>query len=376
MKFTNSYHSSQNAIAGDLQSIYSLIQSQDFIGGKVIDDIELALAQFTSSGSVVTCGNGTDALLTALEYFRFNDRRVVFCPAYTFVATVEAILLAGFEPWFIDIDYATLNIDPQNLQTNIQAAQSQGRDIAGVVCVDIFGNPCNYKALSEVCSRSEIFLICDGAQSLGAKYMDNYVSKYVDALTTSFYPTKPLGGLGDGGAIISNNHDLIKFSRRILRHDTALNSNQVFSFGRNSRLDTINGAFLLRKFDAFLSELEGRRKLASHIQRHNSGFAVLQREYEESQSSWCNLSFRLPSAAMLSDLAKQLGLLGIETRQYYSTLVSDLGVYDGFPKDILGLQQSRSASKNIISIPSHGIETSAEGEKLQQSLLKVGIIDA
>lgn len=354
IKFTNRYFSAPSQLSFLVEKAKEALEKEAFIGGRYVEDLENALGAYYDAKGCVSCGNGTDALELVLSYFSTGTKGLVFCPSYTYIATAEAIVRSGHIPWFVDIDPATLTLSPDNLCENIEAAEQKNHKIAGVITVDIFGNPSKYKRLQEICREKDLFLIADSAQSFGAKYKNGSWIDYVDASSFSFYPTKPLGGIGDGGALITNSPDIHHFLAAISRHQARKNKHNRIICGRNSRLDSMNAQVLSAKLAVLDAEIHGRVEFAMSLRQNLSDAVRLQEVEQDAVSSWCNITLIFKNMADVRLLEQRMKERAIETRCYYEKLTHEYGEFLDYPIDIKGLKHSEHASKLGISIPAHG----------------------
>lgn len=264
------YYALKTKIDANIQAV---LDSAQFIGGPFVRELEEQLAAFAGRKHCLTCANGTDALLAAFMALEIGPGDAVFCTDVTMVASVEPAKMLGVSIVFCDIDPRTYNIVPESLERQIKAVIAEGRlKPKAVIAVDIFGNPCDYDAIESICEKYGLSLVEDAAQSFGASYHGRRCGCFGRIATTSFFPAKPLGCYGDGGAIFTDDDELDKLCRSLCVHGKGPGGKyDNVRVGINSRLDEIQAAVLLPKLRALEEyELEARQRIAA---RYNSGFS-------------------------------------------------------------------------------------------------------
>lgn len=255
--------------------IKGVLERQAFIQGPEVKELEAKLAEFSDARRVVTCANGTDALQLALMAMDIGEGDAVFVPSFTYTATAEVILLLGATPVFVDVDAETFNIDFDNAEGMIEKVRATNAlRPAAMMTVDLFGQPVDYDRARALADRHGLRFISDAAQGFGADFGGRRIgSGMADITTTSFFPAKPLGCYGDGGAVFTDNDEWADIIRSICLHGKGEAKYDVVRVGVNSRLDTLQAAVLLPKLEAFADELEKRHavatayneKLANHV---------------------------------------------------------------------------------------------------------------
>ena len=267
---TAQYQALKTQINANIQSV---LDSAQFIGGPFVSKLEERLAGFTGRKYCVTCANGTDALQVAYMALGIGPGDAIFCPDVTFVASTEPAKMLGAVPVFCDITLDTYNLSPDSLERQVQAVTAEGKlTPKAVVAVDILGNPCDYDKIEAVCKKYDLLLIEDAAQSFGASYKGKRCGCFGTIAATSFFPAKPLGCYGDGGAIFMDDAELYKLCRSLCVHGKGPGGKyENIRVGLNSRLDALQAAVLLPKLDALEQyELEARQAI---VQRYNTAFA-------------------------------------------------------------------------------------------------------
>ena len=295
--------------------IANVLSAGNYIMGPEVAEFERALEDYCGVGHAVSCANGTDALVLTLTALGIGAGDVVVTTPFTFFATVEAILTVGAAPAFADIDRRTFNIDPSLADAAIAATQGRAK---ALISVDLFGLPADHLRLSEICARHGVTLIEDAAQGFGGTCGDRRAGALGDVATTSFFPAKPLGCYGDGGAILANDGDLATLLRSLRVHGKGEDKYDNIRVGFNSRLDTIQAAILLEKLTAFPSELEARQRVADRYSDRLPAGLVLPTVPSGFQSSWAQYSVLAASHDERSRLMASLAAAGIPSAIYYA----------------------------------------------------------
>lgn len=245
------------------KNINAVVESAKFIAGPEVAQLEKELQDYVGSKNCITCGNGTDALLLSYMAIGVKENDAIFCPDMTFVASIEPACLLKATPVFVDISLENYNIDLNILEKRIQEVKREGKlNLKAVVAVDFLGNPANFTELREICDKYGMYLIEDAAQSMGASYKGEKCASFGDIACTSFFPSKPLGCYGDGGAIFTNNDSFAENIRSIKVHGKGSSKYDNIRIGINSRLDTLQAAVLLTKYSVLSEEIEKRQNIA------------------------------------------------------------------------------------------------------------------
>src|SRR5712672_4067810 len=238
-----------------------------FINGPEVTQLEVALMAFSGAKHVVTCASGTDALLMVLMAKGVGRGDAVFCPSFTFCATGEAVALIGATPVFVDVDAATFNMDLNSLKRGIATAIRLGLKPRAVIPVDLFGQSADHDGIGELARAEGLLVVDDAAQSFGATHRGRRLGTLTDVTTTSFFPAKPLGCYGDGGAIFTDDDDLANTLRSIRVHGQGIDKYDNIRLGMTGRLDTIQAAVLIEKLKIFDDEIEARNQVADRYTR-------------------------------------------------------------------------------------------------------------
>lgn len=246
------------------KAVQAIMAEAHFIGGAEVDEFETRLAAYVGRKHCVSCGNGTDALMLVALTYGIGEGDAVFCPDMTFVASVEPFCMLGAAPVFVDIAEKSYNIDSQKLEKAIARVKQEGIYRAkAVVMVDFLGIPADYERIKAICDKHGLLLIEDAAQGMGAKYQNRMCGSLGDVSCTSFFPSKPLGCYGDGGAVFTDSDGIAEVLRSYKVHGKGSSKYDNIRVGVNSRLDTIQAAVLLAKMEVLEEEMERRQEIAN-----------------------------------------------------------------------------------------------------------------
>jgi dTDP-4-amino-4,6-dideoxygalactose transaminase len=333
-----------------------------YVMGPEVGALEAALAAFCGAGQALSCANGTDALALPLMAWEIGPGEAVFCPAFTFAATAEVIPWTGATPVFVDILPETYNLDPDHLEAAIAAIVAEGRlKPSAVIAVDLFGQPADYPRLAGICRRHDLKLIADSAQGFGCTLHGRHPVDWADAATTSFFPAKPLGAYGDGGAVLTNDPalwermDSLRVHGKAVAGDAAANGHDPkylnARIGMNSRLDTLQAAILLEKLAVFEAEIALRQAVAD---RYAAGLADICLSVPGvipgGVSTWAQyvIEHRDRDA-----LAAHLKAQGIPSAVYYPVPMHRQAPYALFPRGPGGLPVSDAKALSVLALPMH-----------------------
>src|ERR1700704_2274037 len=245
------------------EAVSRVLAHCQFINGPEVARLEAELAAFSGAKHVVSCASGTDALLMVLMAKGVGRGDAVLCPSFTFCATGEAVALTGATPVFVDVDEATFNIDPASLRRGIATARQRGLKPRAVIPVDLFGQSADHDAIGAIAAAEGLFVLDDAAQGFGASYKGRKLGTFGLATTTSFFPAKPLGCYGDGGAIFTDDGELAATLRSIRVHGQGVDKYDNVRLGLTGRLDTMQAAILIEKLKIFEDEIAARNKVAA-----------------------------------------------------------------------------------------------------------------
>lgn len=324
-----------------------------FINGPEVTQLEAALAAFSGARHVVTCASGTDALLMVLMAKGVGRGDAVLCPSFTFCATGEAVALAGAVPVFVDVDEATFNMDVNSLKRGIATARKLGLKPSAVMPVDLFGQSADHDAIGAVAEAEGMFVLDDAAQAFGASYKGRRLGTSALATATSFFPAKPLGCFGDGGAIFTDDASLAETLRSIRVHGQGSDKYDNVRLGLTGRLDTIQAAVLLEKLRIFEDEIAARNEVAERYARGLGNVVTVPRVAAGCTSIWAQYTIRLPEGTDRDGFASALKAQGVPTAIYYPKSMHQQTAYRDFPVADGGLPTCEKLSDDVISLPMH-----------------------
>jgi len=323
-----------------------------FILGPEVREAEAALAAFCGARHAVTCASGTDALLLALMAKGIGRGDAVICPSFTFAATAEVVALAGATPVFVDVEEDTFNIDPRSVERALATARSLGLQPRVVIPVDLFGQPADHDAIAAIAAAENLFVLDDAAQAFGASYKSRKLGTLAPATATSFFPAKPLGCYGDGGAVFTDDDGLAALMRSLRVHGAGGERYDCVRIGINGRFDTIQAAVLIEKLKIFPEEIEARARVAERYTRALAGLVAVPRLRADRTSVWAQYTVRVP-AGRRDGVAAALKAQGIPTAVYYPRPLHRQEAYQDFPLAAGGLPVSERLAQEVISLPMH-----------------------
>lgn len=350
------------------RAIEAAVEGGQWIMGPQVRELEEKLAQFAGRKHALACANGTDALMLVLRAWNVGPGDAVFVPAFTFAASAEVVALVGATPVFVDVLEDTYNIDPASLEAAIAMVRREGRLNPRVVMpVDLFGQTADYAKIEPLAAREKLLMLCDAAQGFGALLGARRSGGIGDAAATSFFPAKPLGCYGDGGASFTDDDGLIELLRSIRNHGQGADKYENVRIGVNSRLDTIQAAILLEKLKVFPEEIGLRDKVA---RRYSDAFGRSNRIrvpalIDGAVSTWAQYTIQVPDRdALGADLkAKE-----IPTAIYYPTPLSAQRGYSAFPS--LPVPVSAALGRKVISLPMHPYLDEATQDRIIEAVLE------
>lgn len=333
--------------------IQAVLAHGEFIMGPEVHELERELEKFCGAAHALGCANGTDALQLALMALGTGRGDAVFCPSFTFASTAEVVPPTGATPVMVDVSPATYNIDAQSLKRSISHARSIGLKPAGVIAVDLFGLPADYDALEAIAAENRMWLVADSAQAFGATYRGRVTGSIGTIATTSFFPAKPLGCYGDGGAVFTNDEELASLIESYRVHGKGRHKYENERIGLNSRLDTLQAAILLEKLAIYADEIATRQLVA---QRYADGIgAILQTPSvpDDRTSVWAQYTVRTRKGQNRDALMLELRRSGIPTSVYYPKPLHQQTAYRVYPTDPKGLPIAEALASEVFSLPMH-----------------------
>lgn len=354
-------------------NIRDVLDRAQFIGGPYVAELEKKLAAFVGRKYCITCANGTDALQVAYMALGVGSGDAVFCPDITFVASTEPAKMLGAVPVFCDVEPDTYNLSPASLERQIQAVLTEGKlTPKAVAAVDIFGNPCDYDAIVPICEKYGLILIEDAAQSFGASYHGHRCGSFGKIAATSFFPAKPLGCYGDGGAIFLDDEDLYQLCRTLCIHGKGPRGKyDNVRVGLNSRLDSIQAAVLLPKLKALSDyELDARQAVARRYNAAFSGKFVTPFVAEGCVSVYAQYVLLAGDSSQRDRMLAHLNEKGVPNMVYYPTPQHALPVFADVAKYGETFQNSDDYCARTFSLPMHPYLGAAEQDEVIQTVLE------
>jgi dTDP-4-amino-4,6-dideoxygalactose transaminase len=320
--------------------------------GPEVRAFEAELAAFCGARHVVTCASGTDALVLGLRAMGIGPGDAVLCPSFTFCATAEVAVLVGATPVYVDVDPATFNIDVNGIAPAVETAKAAGLKPKAIIPVDLFGLPADHDAIAAAAKAANLLVLDDAAQGFGATYRGKRLGTFGQATATSFFPAKPLGCYGDGGAIMTDDDGMADVLRSLRVHGQGSDKYDNIRIGLASRLDTIQAAVLSEKLKIFSDEIAARNKAAARYNEALADFAIVPLVPEGYTSVWAQYTIRV-LAGQRDKLAAALKDEGIPTAIYYPIPLHRQQAYKHFPVGKAGVAVSDRVADEVISLPMH-----------------------
>ena len=321
-----------------------------YILGPEVKELEETLAQYAGTDHALGCANGTDAILLPLMAWDIGPGDAVFCPSFTYCATAEVIALRGATPIFIDIERDSYNMCPNSLSRAIVKVKNDGKlTPRAVIIVDLFGRSADYPALAPIVRGHGLKLISDCAQAFGTTLNGHPPSHWADVVTTSFFPAKPLGCYGDGGAVMSDDADLMSAMRSLHVHGSGTDKYDNVRVGLNSRLDTLQAAVLLAKFEVFEQEIAMRNRVAArYIEALSPHVLRVPQLGNDIKNTWAQFTIEVENP---DDLQANLREKGVPTARYYPRPIHKQTAYDDYPVEGDWLDKTEDAMTKVIALP-------------------------
>ena len=347
----------QNLIRNKIEErIKAVLDHGQYILGPEVKELEKKLSIYTGAKYVLCCSSGTDALLLALLGLKLKAGEGVIVPAFSFASSAEVMPLLGAIPIFIDIENETFNLDPSKLADAFKTATEMGIKVKGIMSVGLFGQPADMKPINEFAKNNNLWVLDDAAQSFGGKYYGNNVGNLCEVSATSFFPAKPLGCYGDGGAIFTNDPEIYEIAHSSHVHGMGKNRYEYDRIGMNARISTIQAAILLEKLEIFPSELRKRQDVANNYNKHLNDLKLnikLPLIKNKCVSSWAQYTIILPENIDRSKLQEELKSKDIPTAIYYPIPLNEHEPYKNFPISKSGLANTNYLARNVLSLPMH-----------------------
>lgn len=334
------------------ESIECVLAHGRFINGPEIEALEDKLTKWCGAKHAIACASGTTALSLGLSALGAKYRDAIFVPAFTFVSPAEVIARLGCIPVFVDVDPDTFNMSPESLVRSIEVAKEHGLTPRGVIVIDLFGQPADYDELLGIATGHDLWVMADAAQSFGATYKKTHVGKLARVTATSFFPSKPLGCYGDGGAIFTDSDVLASEMRSRRQHGQGEDRMTHVRIGMNGRLDTLQAAILLEKLSIFDDELKARDEIANRYNDALEDIVDVPRIAKDRFSAWAQYTICLRPGER-DAVRTALEADDIPTAIYYHTAIHQHAPYVGYPHDDAGLPIAEALADTVLSLPFH-----------------------
>ncbi len=348
--------------------INKILDHGAYIMGPEVFELEEKLADYCGVKHAISCSSGTDALLIPLMAWGVGPGDAVFTTPFTYVATAEVISILGATPIFVDVYESTYNIDCDKLEIEINKVIKEGKfKPKAIIPVDLFGLPARYRLIDKIAKKYNLKVIEDAAQSFGGSIRDKKVGTFGDIAATSFYPAKPLGCYGDGGAIFTNDDSLVEECKAIRIHGTKTDRYNSERIGLNGRFDSIQAAVVLEKLTIFDEELERRNIINANYREYLNNAQYHPKEY---QSAHALFSITMGSKDKRNKLIEKLSLKNIPTVVYYKLPIHMMKAFDYLGYKDNDLPISKKLSQTIVSLPMHPYLTKNDIHKIIETIKK------
>lgn len=353
-------------------NIQKVLNVSNYIMGEEVKILEEKLAKYVGRKYCATCANGTDALTIAMKVFEIKENDAVFVPSFTFYSTSEVVSLEGATPIFIDVDEKTFNIDTHKLEKAIKKVIDEGKlNPKAIIPVDLFGQPANFPEILEIANKYNLKVIEDGAQGFGGSINGKKACSFGEISTTSFFPAKPLGCYGDGGAIFTDDEEMYKKILSIRIHGKGSYKYENIRVGLNSRLDTIQAAILLAKLEAFEEyELDERNKFAKMYSEKLKNIVKVPVILDGYISSYAQYTIILNNEKERNHLQTKLKEAEIPTMIYYPIPLHKQIVYNGYDFNLEDLKVSERLCKCVLNLPMHPYMSEKQIEIISNEIIK------
>jgi dTDP-4-amino-4,6-dideoxygalactose transaminase len=323
-----------------------------FVNGPEVRAFESDLAAFCGARHAIGCASGTDALLLVLMAWEIKPGDAVICPSFTYHATAEMVALLGATPIIADVSPETFNLDPASCERGVATAKRLGLKPRAIIPVDLFGLPADHEAITAIAKKYDLKILDDAAQGFGATYRGKKLGTLGTATATSFFPAKPLGCYGDGGAVFTDDDALAARVKSIRLHGEGVDRSEAARIGITGRLDTIQAAILIEKLKIFPDEIAARNRVAGRYAESLADIAIVPRVGNESTSVWAQYTIKL-KPGQRDKLAADLKAQAIPTAIYYTKPLHKQPAYRDFPVAEGGVPVSEQLSGEVISLPMH-----------------------
>lgn len=351
-------------------AIHGVLDHGAFIMGPEVKTLEADLSAFCGASHAITCSNGTDAIALALMALKIRPGDAIIVPSFTFASTAEVVAWMGAMPVFVDCDADTFNIDPEGIKTALKTARENGLTPKAIIAVDLFGLPADYNAIEVIAKEEGLTLICDSAQGFGGMYHGRMTGTIGDVTTTSFFPAKPLGCYGDGGAVLTADDAMNEVMRSLKVHGKGTDKYDNVRIGMNARLDTIQAAVLIEKLKVYADEIEARNKVA---QSYDAALAdIVKTPYvpDGLTSVWAQYTLTLPDGTDRAAFQARMKEHGVPTAVYYPKPLHQQTAYARYPVAGGGLPVCEKLATSVVSLPMHPYLTDAQINQVTEAVKK------
>jgi dTDP-4-amino-4,6-dideoxygalactose transaminase len=348
-------------------AVARVLAHSQFVLGPEVRAFEAELAKFCGARHAVTCASGTDALMLALMARGIGPGDAVFCPSFTFCATAEVVALVGATPIFVDVDEATFNVDANGVAAALDTAKRLGLKPKAVIPVDLFGLPADHDAVAAVAKSAGLFVLDDAAQGFGASYKGRALGSFGHATATSFFPAKPLGCYGDGGAVLTDDDAMAEALISLRVHGQGSDKYDNVRIGLTSRLDTIQAAILIEKLKIFPDEIAARDRAARYYAQALADLVAGPAVPAGLTSVWAQYTIRI-AAGRRDQVAAALKAEGVPTAIYYPIPLHRQQAYKHYPMGAGGLLVSDRLAADVLSLPMHAYLDAATQDRIVDAL--------
>jgi dTDP-4-amino-4,6-dideoxygalactose transaminase len=339
-----------------------------YIMGPEVSALESRLGDWTKATHNISCSSGTDSLLLALHGLELQPGQGVIVPSFTFAASAEVMPTMGAIPIFAEVEADSFNLDPNKLEAALAAGKAANIDVVGIIGVGLFGQPANYDAIRTFANAHDLWLIDDAAQSFGAQWQGRPVGQLADVTCTSFFPAKPLGAYGDGGAVFTDDDKVADIIRSCRIHGMGKDKYENIRIGMTGRLDSMQAVVLDAKLDIFEEELVLRQAVADRYQTLIGDVVDTPRLAAGAASSWAQYCIKLPKTSNRDHVIKHLGASGVPTAIYYPIPMHQQPPYKAFPQSQCGLGVTLDLCRQVLALPMHPYLDEAQQQHIAAEL--------
>ena len=339
-----------------------------YIMGPEVTALETRLADYAGTTHCISCSSGTDALILALISLGLKPGQGVIVPSFTFAASAEVMPVLGAIPVFAEVQADTYNLDPEGLKVAFATARESGIEVVGIIGVGLFGQPADYSAIMKFARANDLWVVDDAAQSFGAQWQGTRVGMLADITCTSFFPAKPLGCYGDGGAVFTNDDLQAEIMRSCRIHGMGKTRYDNVRIGMTARLDTIQAAVLDAKLDIFDDELESRQRVADLYETLLNGVVETPKLAPDATSSWAQYTVKLPDGSDRDAIMASLRDQGVPSAIYYPVPMHEQPPYRNYPVAGGELKVTADLCKRVLALPMHPYLDSAAQNQVATAL--------